>query len=214
MRNIFPVLMLIVLLHSSALSQELPGWGNLVDPVGDCPVDLNENGITLTIPAGVHQLNPTMQIVNAPRILQPIEGDFLYEVHVKDFQRPEANSGANGNRSYLAAGIVVWQDENNFLRWTRSASAEKHATYLSCEQFEGGQHVGGGYFKLKDQPVWLRVERRGKMLKMSASNDGKTWSEAIERDCTYADRLELGVFGLNVTQRDRKFDFHSSYLLK
>ncbi|WP_158545434.1 DUF1349 domain-containing protein [Bremerella cremea] len=206
--------LLLAFFCSPLAAQEFPGWGELVDPVGDCPVDPLPDGIQLTIPAGIHQLNPTMDTVNAPRVWQSVEADFLYEVRVKDFPRPEADSGANGNRSYVAAGIVIWHDENNFLRWTRSASAEKNAVYLSCEQFENGKHVGGGYFRMKDEPIWIRVERRGNTLRMSASDDGKKWQQAIERDCTFPTALKAGVFGLNVTEKEFQFRFSDGYLLK
>lgn len=210
----FAVSLLLVTLGSTLNAQQYPGWGDLVDPVGDCPVDILPDGIELTIPAGIHQLNPTMETVNAPRVWQSVEGDFLFEVRVKDFPRPEKDSGANGNRSYVAAGVVLWQDENNFLRWTRSASAEKNAVYLSCEQFENGKHVGGGYFRMKDEPIWLRLERRENTLRMSASDDGKKWQQAIERDCTYPTSLKAGVFGLNVTENKYQFRFSHQYLLK
>lgn len=207
-------LFVLLLLCGFLSAQDVAGWGDLVDPVGDCPVDFLPDGIRLTVPAGVHQLNPTLDTVNAPRVWQSVEGDFLYEVQVKDFPRPQPESGANGNRSYVAAGIVVWQDEKNFLRWTRSASAEKNAVYLSCEQFENGKYVGGGYFRLKDQPIWLRVERRGDALRMSHSDDGKNWKQAIERRCTYQPPVKTGVFGLNVTEKDYEFQFTDSYCLK
>ncbi len=208
------IFIVMTLCGSTATAQEFPGWGKLVDPVGDCPVDFLSDGISISVPAGVHQLNPTMETVNAPRVWQTVEADFLYEVRVKDFPRPQIDSGANGNRSYVAAGIVLWQDEKNFLRWTRSASAEKNAVYLSCEQYENGKYVGGGFFRMKDEPIWLRLERRGNTLRMSASDDGKTWKQAIERDCTYPTDLKAGIFGLNVTQKDFTFQFTDGYLLK
>lgn len=203
----------LLLLVASASAQDFPGWGSLVDPVGNCPVDFIEGGLQLTIPGGVHQLNPIIGKVNAPRIWNEVEGDFLFEVRVLDFPRPELNSGANGNRSYLAAGIVLWQDDQNFLRWTRSASAEKNAVYLSCEQFENGKLAGGGNFPLKDAPIWLRIERRSDKLRMSASGNGTDWKQVIQRRSNYQQKLRLGVFGLNVTDREVPFQFQKAFLL-
>lgn len=206
-------LLVLLLLVASTSAQDFPGWGTLLDPVGNCPVDFIEGGLQLTIPGGVHQLNPIIGKVNAPRIWNDVEGDCLFDVRVLDFPRPEPNSGANGNRSYLAAGILLWQDDQNFIRWTRSASAEKNAVYLSCEQFENGKIAGGGIFPLKDAPVWLRIERRGNNLRMSASGNGTDWKQVLERRSAYQPKLKLGVFGLNVTNKEIPFQFQEAFLL-
>lgn len=208
------ILLCIIGLVCSVAAEDIPGWGTLVDPLGDCPVDFTNKGIQLTVPPGVHQLNPVMERVTAPRIWNDVAGDFLFEARVIDFPRPELDTGANGNRSYIAAGLVLWQDEKSFLRWTRSASAEANAVYLSCEQFDNAKFVGGGNFKLDDQPIWLRIERRGNTLRMSASSNGNDWKQMIERQSNYQNALKVGVFGLNVTDKPLEYRFESPFLLR
>jgi len=194
-------------------AEDLPGWGEIVDPVGNCPVDFAEQGISLSIPAGLHDMNPRLQITNAPRILEQVEGDFLYEVHVGDFPRPQAKTGVQGHASYLAAGILLWQDDQNVMRWTRTASGEANAVFLSCEQYEQGKLAGGGNYPMEDKPVTLRLERRKDRLILSATYDNSSWRKVLERRCSLWKDLKVGVFGLNVTEKDVEYRFTSSYLL-
>ncbi|WP_105349753.1 MULTISPECIES: hypothetical protein [Pirellulaceae] len=208
------ILSLSYFMASATLNaEEIPGWGEVVDPVGNCPVDFVESGISLSIPAGLHDMNPRLQVTNAPRVMQKIVGDFLYEVRVGDFPRPQAKSGVEGHASYIAAGILVWQDDRNLLRWTRTGSGEANAVFLSCEQYEQGQLVGGGNFPMEDKPITLRLERRKDRLILSATYDNSTWRKVLERRCTLQKDLEVGILGLNVTQKDVEYRFEAPYLL-
>lgn len=206
-------LFLCGVLVSLTRAQEIPGWGDLVDPVGNCPVDPTKSGITLEIPAGIHDMNPYLRQTNAPRLWREITGDFLFEAKILDFPRPQPKTGVNGHQSYLASGILIWQDEENLLRWSRSASGEANQIYLSCEQYENRVLVGRGNFPLEDKPVLLRVERRGDRLMLWATYDSTGWKKLLERKCNYRKTLKVGVFGLNVTQKDVEFGFEGPYLL-
>ncbi|MBI1249797.1 hypothetical protein GC197_18375 [bacterium] len=195
------------------MSDELPGWGTTIDPVGNCPADFDESGLVLTVPGGLHDMNPWLGSTHAPRILNPVSGDFLFEVRVSDIARPEPKSGVQGHQAYVAAGILLWGDEDNLLRWTRSASGDRGVIYLSCEQYENKKIVGAGNFPLEDKPIWLRLERRGDRLILSATYDKSGWRTLLERRCKYPADMKVGVFGLNVTKRDVEFRFEDSYLL-
>lgn len=214
MRCFLPLgLLLCVLPLSIAMGQEIPGWGELVDPVGDCPVDFTRSGITIQVPAGIHDMNPRLEQTNAPRIWQEVNGDFLFEAQFLDFPRPQPKTGVNGHQSYIASGILVWQDEKNLLRWTRSASGEANQIYLSCEQFEKQVIVGRGNFPLEDKPVLLRVERRGDRLRLWATYDATGWKMVLDRKCNYQKTVKVGVFGLNVTDTEVTFGVEKPYLL-
>ncbi|QDU77238.1 hypothetical protein Pan97_43010 [Bremerella volcania] len=206
--------LLLVLAGTNLLSaEELPGWGEITDPVGNCPVDFVESGVSLSIPAGLHDMNPRLQVTNAPRVMQTVEGDFLYEIRVSDFPRPQAKTGVDGHASYVAAGILVWQDDRNILRWTRTGSGEANAVFLSCEQYEQGQLIGGGNFPMEDKPITLRVERRKDRLILSATYDNSSWRKVLERRCSLQKELKVGLFGLNVTEKDIEYRFEAPYLL-
>lgn len=209
----FVTLLLLVATSNILIAEELPGWGEVIDPVGNCPVDFVEPGISVSIPAGLHDMNPRLQVTNAPRVMHNVEGDFLFEVRVADFPRPQPKTGVEGHQSYIAAGILVWQDDRNLLRWTRTASGEANAVFLSCEQYEQGELIGGGNFPMEDKPITLRLERRKDRLILSATYDNSTWRKVLERRCTLEKELKVGVFGLNVTEKDVEYRFEAPYLL-
>lgn len=208
------VLLLTYFTGAATLSaEELPGWGEVIDPVGNCPVDFVDSGISMSIPAGLHDMNPRIQITNAPRVLKDVNDDFLFEVRVGDYPRPQAQTGVDGHASYVAAGILLWQDDRNLLRWTRTASGEANAVFLSCEQYEQGQLIGGGNFPMEDKPITLRLERRKDRLILSATYDNSTWRKVLERRCSLEKDIKVGVFGLNVTEKDIEYRFEAPYLL-
>lgn len=207
------VLLLFFATSNTLLAEELPGWGEVIDPVGNCPVDFAEPGISMSVPAGLHDMNPRLQVTNAPRVTQEVDGDFLYEVRVADFPRPQPKTGVEGHQSYIAAGILVWQDDRNLLRWTRTASGEANAVFLSCEQYEQGELIGGGNFPMEDKPITLRLERRKDRLILSATYDNSSWRKVLERRCSLEKELKVGVFGLNVTEKDVEYRFEAPYLL-
>lgn len=200
-------------LCSNLAAEDIPGWGVLVDPVGNCPVEFTKTGIAIQVPAGIHDMNPYLRQTNAPRIWQEVAGDFLIEARIIDFPRPQAKTGVNGHQSYIASGILVWQDNANLLRWTRSASGEAKQIYLSCEQYEKNTAIGVGNFPLEDKPVSLRVERRGDRIRMWATYDTSGWKMLLDRRCGYRETLRVGVFGLNVTEKDVEFHFENPYVL-
>lgn len=103
-------------------------------------------------------------------LLRPVaEGDFAIETHM--FFSPDTN--------FQFAGLVIWQDEDNFLQFGRAF----------CE-YEGAPCVGNGiYFDYTgggtnfatsvDNPseAYLRLERRGEMVRALFSYEGVTWVE-------------------------------------
>ncbi len=91
---------------SDALIGGLGKQWQFVNPRGDASVGFGTQGMTLNTPP-FHDLWATSN-QNAPRVLQTsaTEGNFTVQVHIS--ATPPA---------YIeGAGIVIWQDDNNFLR--------------------------------------------------------------------------------------------------
>src|SRR5262249_59238105 len=98
----------------------IKGWGEVSDPAGDCKVSEEKGKLTLTIPGTLHDLNPDHNM-KAPRVLQEVEGDFRLQVQVEAFPQPEANTSSFDKFSFVSGGLVVWQDEKNYIRAERAA---------------------------------------------------------------------------------------------
>ncbi|HWB14576.1 MAG TPA: hypothetical protein VG826_35455 [Pirellulales bacterium] len=62
--------------------QIIEGWGTVTDPLGDCSIESEGPKLIVKVPGGTHDLNPVVGGMDAPRVLQSVEGDFSIEVKV------------------------------------------------------------------------------------------------------------------------------------
>lgn len=194
--------------------QSLEGWGEFVDPSGDCRVTKQDHRVTMTIPGTHHNLNPTPKFDNTdgPRILQSVSGDFTAEVTVLPFPIPEKGTSNNrGGHSYVAAGLLVWQDDKSFARWFRAANGERSDVFASDELFDEGKFKSSYYHPnvknrdrhIHNKALHLKVTRRGDELTYFRSLDGTTWEAfAIVPDCPLDAELKVGVGAVNSATRE------------
>src|SRR5215510_9119964 len=74
--------------------KRIPGWGTIVDPESDCVIKGDKDKLTITVPATHHTLNPE-RAMNAPRVLQEVDGNFTATVKVTCELDPGKNSTRN-----------------------------------------------------------------------------------------------------------------------
>jgi RNA polymerase sigma factor (sigma-70 family) len=90
----------------------LYGWGHVIDPDGDCNFTVESNRLTNRLKIGVpgtdHGLGVERGQMNAPRVLQEIEGDFIIQVRVSGDFPKGAKSVVEGRRPFFGAGILVY----------------------------------------------------------------------------------------------------------
>lgn len=197
---------------ATQLPAEIADWGKIDDPQGDCPIEENGERLDVHVPPGLHNLNPLLGDTSAPRVWREVEGDFVVEVQVLDFPIPQENTG-NIRVSYVAAGLVVWQDDQNFLRWTRSAAGEAKATFGSAELYEQGKLAQFLNVPWNGQPMWLRLERRADRVFLWISDDGSKWRRHSSLRFSLKKAVKVGVFALNVTKEEFSPSFRDFYLL-
>jgi regulation of enolase protein 1 (concanavalin A-like superfamily) len=89
----------------------MTGW-EWIDPLEDSTYDLDASHgqITLSTPDGGHDLYLN---TNAPRLLQRVGGDFTISTQV---------TSAPTVSGYQGAGLLIWQDENNYIRLERTST--------------------------------------------------------------------------------------------
>ncbi|MCC9609765.1 DUF1349 domain-containing protein [Blastopirellula sp. JC732] len=204
---------LIGLAMATLVHAEIADWGIVEDPQGDCPIEENQGKLDFHVPPGIHNLNPVIGDTSAPRVWQEVVGDFVIEAHVLDFPIPAENIG-NIRTSYVAAGLVVWQDDKNFLRWTRSAVGESKATFGSAELYEQGKLAAAFNVAWNGQPMWLRLERRAERVFLWISDDGIKWRRHTSLRMPFLPKVKVGVFALNSTKREFAATFSDFYLLE
>ena len=199
-------------LNSSVLAQKkssksISGWGTVMDPDKDCKIGFKDKKLSITIPATVHELNPRRGGMNAPRVLRKVKGDFKVRVKVTAEFKPGTKSKGRG-RPFNGAGILIWQNDSNYLRVERNAYWA--GPTLRCypplmEYWRDGMYSGANenpttadYFKGKT--TWLEANRQGKNVTVSISHDGKEW-KLVKTFPVDFNTLELlvGVCALNTS---------------
>lgn len=198
-------------------AQTIKGWGTVTDLLGDCTVKADGQKLLVRVPGGTHDLNRNVGGLSAPRILQSIEGDFLIEVTVvSDFQ-PGHESAAAETRPFNSAGLLVWQDEKNYIRLERNrwwaAEGNDYACYPPLiEYYRDGVFqesnptpTWASFFEGKS--TWLRLERKGDVVTASFSQDGKKWRQAKRLKTDLAKQLQVGVMVVNTSTKELVVEF-------
>jgi regulation of enolase protein 1 (concanavalin A-like superfamily) len=181
----------------------------VIDPAGDCEFSESDGKVTISVPATHHDLNPSPQFdnVSAPRVLEDVEGDFVTKVKVDVFERPKAKTSSNNNHSFVAAGLVIWQDDKNFVRLMRAANGETGRLFVHLEVWADGQFQGDGYQDLHDKATYLRISRTKDQFSFAWSEDGKEWLVFAMGQLQIPKKLKVGVAAINSTTKQFKPEF-------
>jgi regulation of enolase protein 1 (concanavalin A-like superfamily) len=197
----------------------LKGWGRIVDPDGECKFDLNQGKLTLKIPGKDHALAFERNQMNAPRILQEVEGDFIVQVKVSGNYPAGATSVVQGRRPFHGAGLVLWQDEKNYIRLEHAelVSDNQNIKYASWELRKDGQFArqgNTGDLPLTEQEYYLRLEKRDGKVFASVSKDGIAWSSLEPIDVELPNRVLVGVVAGHNTSSAFEVHFSEFRLFK
>jgi regulation of enolase protein 1 (concanavalin A-like superfamily) len=195
-----------VLAGDAATPRDLSGWGYVFDPSRDCEVSLDYslNRLKITVPGTPHVLNaeaPTLPM-NAPRVVRRIRGDFTAEVRVLGRLEP-GRSQTTYYYPYHGAGLIVWQDPSNYLRFERAVgfiNGRPHP-YLNWELREDGRLTVSHGITIKDRRLFLKIRRQGPEFTAWSSADGRRWAQIDRAHATLNERLEVGVGAVNSSAR-------------
>src|SRR5436189_4997988 len=62
---------------------KIAGWGTAIDPDRDCKFFTSKDSLLISVPGShPHDLAADIDLINAPRILQNVHGDFTIQVKV------------------------------------------------------------------------------------------------------------------------------------
>jgi RNA polymerase sigma factor (sigma-70 family) len=176
----------------------LNGWGTILDPSDDCRFLLDKDKLTLKVPGSDHALCIEQNRMNAPRVLREVEGDFIVQVKVSGEYPNGSVSVVPSRRSFHGAGLVLWQDENNYIRLERAklSDGDENTSYGSFELRKDGQfeRVGTtGEVPLADQEAFLRLERHGDKVLAAVGADGIRWTWFEPLNVALARKLKVGL---------------------
>lgn len=101
--------------------------------------------------------------LNAPRLLGPVEGDFLLSARVTvDFQA-----------TFDAGTLLVWRNEHTWAKLCYEFSPRRQPMVVSVITRGVSDDANGFTHTLNS--IWLRVARMGAAFAFHASLDGQTW---------------------------------------
>ena len=185
---------------------EVPGWGRVVDPWGDCDFSLDREKERLRIqaPGTPHVLSAEVADLpmNAPRVVRRVRGDFTASVHVLGQFEP-GRSKTTHYEPYHGAGLIVWQDPRNYLRLERAVGFIKgrYVPYINYELREGGRLAMSHGITSERRSLFLKLGRQGGAFSAWCSYDGHRWTELGDAEATFAERVEVGVVAVNSSQK-------------
>ena len=149
-----------------------------IDPIGDGTLALTNPGtndafLEISVPAGLEHQLWKVNGIKAPHIIQA-SNDTDFELEVK------MESPVNAPQ-YQQQGIIVKQDDYNFLRFeissdntmTKALAAVLHGTntFPLTSSIPVNINIGN----LNTAPIYMRVKREGDLWTQSYSFDGTTW---------------------------------------
>jgi len=201
----------------------IPGWGTLIDPSGDCTFEEKNGDVTITVPPGVHDINPTKDGRNAPRVLRTVDGDFRAVVRVRGEFRPAPPAVSPQSAPFHGAGLLLFADETNLLalarnRWVRTDQDEEGWCFAPLfELFENGRLLTGKPgiqgTAFQGDTTALYLERKGDHLRGAYSHDSKTWEGWRETTTQLPRRLQIGVVAINTASNPLAVTFDGFKLL-
>jgi len=160
---------------SGAFTDEFNGSVNSrwrwINPGGNATYDVTTQGhlrISISAPAN-NDLYP-LSNHNAPRLLQPISGNFTVETLVE----------FNPSYYYQGAGILIWQDDGNFLRLERGYNGNNGFLFEKVEKGVLTDISPLQYHLTTATQVELRVQVEGDHLTASWHGPDQEWQNEGE----------------------------------
>lgn len=184
---------------AAAMAKSLEPWGRAIDPDGDCTIKADAGGVVFEVPGTLHDLSAEIGQLNAPRLLREVEGDFVAQVKVAGPLEPGAAGTRVKSIPYYGAGLVLWLDDANYIRFERGAGYrnEKINTFATFESRRDGAFGARSNGKLAPGDAWLRLERHGRTIDAATSPDGKTWTKHKPLVVDWPTKLKVGVAAVN-----------------
>jgi regulation of enolase protein 1 (concanavalin A-like superfamily) len=176
------------------------GWDKPVDPDKDCKFIRDKDTLTIEVPGKDHDLAIERDLMNSPRLLRDVQGDFVALVRVSGTFKPSQDSTSNERLPFVGAGLLLMADEKTYLRLERAALVKggEVKTYANWELRQDGKWVLWGEEKiqpLEDKATFVRLERKGDKFLASVSHDGKEWKEMEPLELQLPAKLKVGVSG-------------------
>ncbi len=167
---------------------------------------------TIDLPAGLPLNNaPQYDLFNAPCALVKVDGDFLTSVEVGNTFDPggEGVMVPNGKRplpfSFQSAGLLIWQDERNFVRFERNKRSDGKiamTNQILVEVYKNGKSVAVHYLDIREQEIALAAIRRGGTLTLYFALPPDKLAKFYDMAIDFRKDVFVGVAAANLSKRE------------
>jgi len=134
--------------------------------------------------------------LSAPRLLQPIAGDFSAQTVCVPVSEQKPAIG----------GLLLWKDKENYLRLDRGARGEREISFSGCLENKDVV-IGRGRLPTSDR-VFLWVDRVGEQVNAFCSGNGEKWFTVGQTSFSVDDPIQIGLHAIG--QIDRTI-YHGTY---
>ena len=185
------------------------GWEKPSDPSGDCKFVRDRVSLTIEVLGTDHDQCPARDRTNAPRLLRPVEGDFVVQVRVGGVAAPTSKSSVGDLRSFVAAGLVLETEGLTILfvygAEQRDGSVQRYVSWR-VQNPQGGERCicsekwTDWPLKGREKAAFLRLERRGNQLLFSLSADGEKWAKLDPLGRVLPARMKVGILACSTSK--------------
>lgn len=161
------------------------------DPFNDCS-HVVDKGLTIKAPncRDLWRINRS-----APRFLRRVSGSFAAEAVAVS---PTSDKPAIG-------GILLWSDEENYLRIDMGIAGAHEVSFIGCI---GNRDRVFGRGSLASERHFLRMERIGNQIGALCSSDGAQWFSVGQVEFPAGEELEVGLHAVGNIDRTV---YHGAY---
>jgi hypothetical protein len=131
-----------------------------------------------------------------------VEGDFALTVKVSGDFKPRPPSTSPGSFPYVAGGLLLWSDSENFVRLERAALLRDgqivpHIAFLKQEAGEGKPVDYLAPFEGND--CYLRLERKDDRILGAVSINGTDWKQLNSTGSLGPGKLKVGLLAISTS---------------
>jgi len=195
--------------------REIKNWGMIADPDKDCTIKEQKGALTITVPATGHDLGVEHQLMNAPRVLRKVSGDFTVQVLVSGRVEAEPPATLADRLPFMGAGLLLWRDESNYVRLERASfvnpmgNREYYASFELRKDGKINRFADSTDLSLLNKDQYLRLERRGVNILAAVSEDGQKWVSLNPMKVEFPKDLQVGVAAVNTSAKALDVQFKS-----
>jgi regulation of enolase protein 1 (concanavalin A-like superfamily) len=218
---------------AQVMAKSLSQLGPLLDPSKDCRLDKDEKSlkIHIDVPGKLHTLSPeilgrnkTQPMHNSPMTLAEVDGDFLAQVDVVGEIKPgptlpKETQVRNLAFTFQSAGLLLYQDKNNFLRLERAGSivtsrlTPLHRLLVEVVR-DGKQAIKPIYLDIPEGDTKLILIRRKDRIRcLFVPQGSRSLHSFHEFALKFPSKLKVGLSASNISAEPFSANFNSFALL-